>query len=318
MINLSSQDELTSPDTQESSGFRHPLRVGILGTGNIGTDLLMKVSRSKFLACTAFVGRRKQSPGLAAAQACGVRTSYDGINYFIDNPDCCDLVFDATSASGHTLHLPVLETLGIRTIDLTPAKLGCMCVPAVNGDDCFLASHINMVTCGGQAAIPAVFALAQSQPTIRSLEVVSSVASTSAGSATRANIDEYMHTTEDGIRQLTGIASKVMLNLNPALPHIDMQTTILAEVPELDLHQLYDALDPIIRRVQKYVPGYRLIFKPRAEGGRLVISLRTRGRGDFLPEYAGNLDIINCAAVVTAEQFAAYAPAMNDFVMAPD
>jgi acetaldehyde dehydrogenase len=265
----------------------------------------MKVRRSELLACSAFVGRREKSAGLATAQACGVRTSSRGIKYFLENPDCFDLLFDATSARGHADHLPALRSLGKRSIDLTPARLGRMCVPAVNGDDCTLESNINMVTCGGQAAIPVAYAIARSQRQIQSLEIISSVAAISAGPATRANIDEYLITTEHGVRELTGIRTcKVMLNLNPATPCIDMQTTILADIPDLDLVSLDEALGPMITRVQKYVPGYRLIFKPRREGGRLVVSLRTRGCGDFLPEYAGNLDIITCAAIVTAERFA--------------
>jgi acetaldehyde dehydrogenase len=291
--------------THDAARVARPLRVAILGSGNIGTDLLMKVQRSELLACGAFVGRRDKSPGLAAAKAWGVPTSSSGINYFLDNPDCFDLLFDATSARGHADHLPALRSLGKRSIDLTPAGLGPMCVPAVNGDTCTREANINMITCGGQAAIPVAFAIAKSQPQIQSLEIISSVASISAGPATRANIDEYLITTEYGVRELTGIRKcKVMLNLNPASPCIDMQTTILADIPDLDLASLDEALGSMIARVQEYVPGYRLLFKPRREGGRLVVSLRTRGCGDFLPEYAGNLDIINCAAIVAAERFA--------------
>lgn len=281
------------------------LRVAILGSGNIGTDLLMKVRRSRALECVAMIGRKPDSPGLARARELGLAASPDGIAYLTDHPECCDLVFDATSAEAHALHLPILKNLGKISIDLTPAGLGRMCVPAVNGDSCLEDRSVNLVTCGGQAAIPIACAIALSQPEVRELEVVSSLASRSAGPATRVNIEEYLLTTEKALGFFTGIRQcKAMLNLNPALPCMDMQTTILASVANPDVNSLNSRLWPIVAEVRRYVPGYEVIVGPMIENDRLVITLRVKGLGDFLPEYAGNLDIICCAAVATAERYA--------------
>jgi acetaldehyde dehydrogenase len=286
-------------------GPKRPLRVAILGSGKIGTDLLMKVRRSDKLSCTAMIGRTTRSDGLDWARACGVNTSDDGIGYLADNPECCDLVFDATSAGDHAIHLPVLQKLGKITIDITPARLGQMCVPAINSTECTNYTSVNMVTCGGQAAIPIAYAIATSQEHVSYLEVVSSVASPSAGPATRLNLDEYIHTTEAGLRHFTGVSDcKTMLNLNPAVPFIDMQMTIFATVENPDLAALTQVLQPLLRRVTHYTPGYELVVGPLVDGGRLVVTVRVRGLGDYLPAYAGNLDIINCAAVATAERYA--------------
>jgi acetaldehyde dehydrogenase (acetylating) len=281
------------------------LRVAILGSGIIGSDLLSKVLRSRTLTCAAFIGRTPQSPGLLRAHALGVATSHDGIKYLVNNPDCCDLVFDATSAADHTLHLPVLQSLGMISIDLTPAKLGRMCVPAVDASAHIDDSSVNMVTCGGQAAIPIAVAIAESQQDVSYIEVVSSVASVSAGPSTRLNLDEYILATEEGLRRYTGVKDcKTMLNLNPATPCIDMQLTIYATVTKPDLQKLDQMLQPLLARVTRYTPGYQITVGPVADEDRLIVTVQVRGVGDYLPAYAGNLDIINCAAVATAEKFA--------------
>ena len=281
------------------------MKIAIIGSGNIGTDLLVKVLRSKDLECGAFIGRSPDSKGLLKAQQLGVPTSHDGINYIIENPGCCDLVFDATSAKAHFENAPILDRLGKFVVDLTPAKVGKMCVPAVNLDECLKARNVNMITCGGQASIPMAYAIGQTQKDIEYIEVVSSIASRSAGPATRNNLDEYIHTTENGIKMFSGSKNtKAILNLNPADPCINMQTTIFAKVVNPDIEVLKPVVDKLIANIKHYVPGYELLVGPTVEDGRIVIIIRVKGLGDFLPEYAGNLDIINCAAVAIAERYA--------------
>jgi acetaldehyde dehydrogenase (acetylating) len=280
-------------------------RVAILGSGNIGTDLLVKVIRSSHLEAVAFVGRSFSSQGMIKASSLGIPCSDRSIKYFQEKADSIDLVFDATSAKDHTVHAPILRGLGIRAIDLTPAKMGPMCVPAVNTKGCLGEMNINMVTCGGQASIPIAYAIGQTQKDLDYVEVVSSIASKSAGPATRINLDEYIGTTEKGILEFSGAArSKAILNLNPASPCIDMQTTVFAKVARPDIEALKQVLLPMVEKIRAYVPGYQLIVGPLVENGRVVVMVRVRGLGDYLPEYAGNLDIINCAAIAMAEEYA--------------
>jgi acetaldehyde dehydrogenase (acetylating) len=281
------------------------LKVCILGSGNIGTDLLVKVLRSKYLECGAFVGRNLSSPGMQKATALGVPVSAEGIDYIVKNPHCCDLVFDATSAAGQKEHAPILKNLGKRVIDLTPAQIGQMGVPCVNLDDSLQEFNVNMITCGGQASIPIAHAIGKTQTGVDYIEVISSISSRSAGPATRQNLDEYIKTTEDGLKMFSGAArTKAILNLNPAEPCVDMQTTVLARVKDPDIEKLRDALTKLITEIQIYVPGYELILGPLFENGRIVVMVRVRGLGDYLPAYAGNLDIINCAAIALAEEYA--------------
>ncbi|MEZ4814789.1 MAG: acetaldehyde dehydrogenase (acetylating) [Bdellovibrionota bacterium] len=281
------------------------LKVAILGSGNIGTDLLIKVMRSPVLECGAFIGRNLNSAGMAKAQSMGVQVSAESIRYIEKNPQCCDLVFDATSAKDHLFHAPILEGLGKIAIDLTPAKIGEMCVPAVNMQDCLNLKNINMVTCGGQASIPVAYAIGQTQGEVDYIEVVSSIASRSAGPATRINLDEYIHTTEEGVRKFSKAhRTKAILNLNPAQPCINMQTTILAKCASPNIEKLKPELNKIVKIIQRYVPGYELIVGPVLENSRIVVMVRVKGLGDYLPAYAGNLDIINCAAVAMSEEFA--------------
>lgn len=281
------------------------VKVAILGSGNIGTDLLIKVLRSPYLDCTAFLGRNLSSPGIAKAQSLGVRVSAEGVEHIVKNPECCDIVFDATSAAAHREHAPVFEALGKIAIDLTPAKIGPMCVPAVNMRECLGSHNVNMVTCGGQASIPVAYVIGQTQREVDYIEVVSSIASRSAGAATRINLDEYIHTTELGLETFSGARrTKAILNLNPAQPCINMQTTVFAKVKEANLPALRTALSEMVTQIQRYVPGYELIVGPTLENERIVVMVRVRGLGDYLPAYAGNLDIINCAAIGMAEEYA--------------
>jgi acetaldehyde dehydrogenase (acetylating) len=281
------------------------VRCAIIGSGNIGTDLLIKVLRSPLLECSAFIGRNPTSPGMAKARSLGVTVSSDSIAHLEANPGCCELVFDATSAKDHKAHAPVIDKLGMVAIDLTPAQVGAMCVPAVNVTECLDHRNVNMVTCGGQASIPIAHAIGQAHDSVDYIEVVSSIASRSAGPATRINLDEYIHTTELGVKTFSRARrSKAILNLNPAQPCINMQTTIFAKVDEPRLDRLAALLGPLVERIRAYVPGYEILVGPTIEDGRIVVMVRVKGLGDYLPSYAGNLDIINCAAIAAAEEFA--------------
>lgn len=280
-------------------------RVVILGSGNIGTDLLFKVRKSKNLECTGFVGRGYNSIGMHTAMDLGVRCSDKGIEYITQNAHDIDLVFDATSAHAHDLHAPILAELGIPVINLTPAPIGLMTVPSVNGEIAQNILNLNMITCGGQASVPIAHAFGKVEAGISYVEVVSSIASKSAGPATRRNLDEYIRTTEAGVIKFSGAeGAKAILNLNPASPCIDMQTTIFAEMVDPNIEKLKKEVYEAVARVKRYVPGYELILGPLVENGRVVVTVRVRGAGDFLPPYAGNLDIINCAAIAMAEEFA--------------
>lgn len=283
------------------------LKVAILGSGNIGTDLLVKVLRSPFLTCSLFIGRNLSSRGMSKAIALGVPVSDLSIDAIIKNPDCCNLVFDATSALHHKHHAKILDELGKFVIDLTPARVGIMSIPAVNLQECLNYRNVNMVTCGGQASIPLAYVIGQIHEEVNYIEVVSTIASRSAGPATRVNIDEYIETTEEGIRSFSGCKNaKAILNLNPAQPCIDMQTTVFAKVEKPEMERLKKAIDTMVKRIQNYVPGYQLIVPPVLDNNRIVIMVRVKGLGDYLPSYAGNLDIINCAAIAVAEEYAKF------------
>lgn len=287
-----------------TSTVKKKLRVAILGSGNIGTDLLVKILRSPILECTLFIGRHSSSQGLKKACEYGVATSANSIDAIIDNPDCCDLVFDATSAKSHVYHASVLRELDKMVIDLTPSNIGEMITPAVKLDGIVNFRNINMISCGGQASIPMAYLLGQTHQ-IDYIEVVSSIASKSAGPATRANMDEYIETTEAALRKYSGCkTAKSILILNPAEPPIHMQTTISAKVAKPNLDKLKRPFEDMVREIQKYVPGYEVVVPPVYETNRIVIMVKVSGLGDFLPTYAGNLDIINCAAIAAAEKYA--------------
>jgi acetaldehyde dehydrogenase (acetylating) len=281
------------------------LKVAIIGSGNIGTDLLIKTLRSPHLECGAFIGRNLSSPGMVRAHSLGVTVSAEGIDYIKSNPNCCELVFDATSANGHLNHAPILKKMNKLVIDLTPAKVGLMSVPGVNLNDSLAQSNVNMVTCGGQASIPIAYAIGQTHADLDYIEVVSSISSRSAGPATRQNLDEYIKTTEDGLKEFSGATrTKAILNLNPAEPCVDMQTTIYARVKNPNIEKLSVKINALVEKIREYVPGYEVILGPIIENDRIVVMIRVRGLGDYLPAYAGNLDIINCAAIAMAEEYA--------------
>lgn len=286
----------------------HPdkkLKVAILGSGNIGTDLLIKCMRSQVLDCTYFIGRNMTSSGIVKAQSLGVRVSDKSIQAIIDEPESCDLVFDATSAKDAIQHWSILKPMNKVVLDMTPAKIGIMCIPAVNIDEALEHQNINMVTCGGQASAPMAYVIGQAIKDVEYVEVVSSIASRSAGPATRANLDEYIETTEAAIKQFSrSTNTKAILNLNPALPCIDMQTTVFAKVKNPDMDKLISAIKQMVDKIQAYVPGYNLLVTPIYEHGRIAVLVKVQGLGDYLPKFAGNLDIINCAAIAVAEKYA--------------
>lgn len=281
------------------------LKVGIIGTGNIGTDLLIKIQRSQYLECNIFAGRNLSSAGMIKAISMDVRVSDRGIDAIIEDPTLCDIVFDATSAANHLVHAPILKEMGKFVIDMTPAKVGILCVPAVNLDEAVNADNVNMITCGGQASIPIAYAISKAQPNLKYIETISTISSRSAGPATRINIDEYIAATEKGLQKFSGIEeTKAMLNLNPAKPAIDMQTTVITEIENPDMEKITKGVKDIVKMIQQYVPGYELIVAPTYDMGKLLTTVRVQGLGDYLPKFAGNLDIINSAAIAVAERYA--------------
>ena len=281
------------------------LNVAILGTGNIGTDLLLKVLRSEMLNCRLFAGRNLSSPGMTKGSLLGVSVSARGVQSILDLKDDVALVFDATSAEDHTRHAPLLRAAGLVAVDLTPAQVGRMCVPAVNLAACLDEPNVNMITCGGQASIPLAHVIAEVNPGLTYIESVSSIASRSAGPATRINLDEYLQTTERGLQLFTSCPrTKAILNLNPAQPCVHMQTTVMAKIASPDLPRTRERVAAMVAVIRRYIPGYQLILEPMVEHGRLVAMVRVDGLGDYLPRYAGNLDIMNCAAIAFAEAVA--------------
>ena len=281
------------------------IKAGIIGTGNIGCDLLIKIQRSKLLECSMFAGKNPDSFGIKIAKKMGVKTSYDSINAFLNEPDLCEVVFDATSAQAHIEHAPILKKLGGFTIDMTPSRVGKMCIPIINMEECLKVKNINMISCGGQDTTPIVKAIVDVHPETQYVEIVAHIASKSAGMGTRDNIDEYTQTTCDGIRAFTNIPkAKAIIILNPAEPPIIMHNTIFAQIKNPNLKLLKSGIFSVVNKIRQYVPGYRLTLGPIFENGRLTVMNEVEGSGDYLPKYAGNLDIINCAAITVAEEYA--------------
>jgi len=284
---------------------RKKARVAIIGTGNIGSDLLAKILRSQFLICVLFIGKNPDSPGIKRAEKLGISVSSDSIGAIIKNPDAFDIVFDATSADAHFIHAPILKKLHKYTIDLTPSRVGVMCVPILNLSEALSVMNVNMISCGGQANTPLVSAIMKVHPETSYVEIVSSISSKSAGIGTRNNIDEYTQTTSEGVVKLTGAPNvKTIIILNPADPPIFMHNTIYAQIEKPNINALVREVDAMVKKIQKYVPGYRLVLAPVYENNRVTIMNEVVGRGDYLPLYAGNLDIINCASVIVAEEYA--------------
>lgn len=283
------------------------MNVAIIGTGNIGIDLLCKIQKTEELTCVLFAGHRKDSAGIALAKKSGIHTSSDSIDAVVEMKDEIELVFDATSADGHRKHAPIIESLGIPAIDLTPAKIGKMCIPVLNAEECVKSNNINMITCGGQAMIPIACAVCNAckGKKINYLEIVASIASKSAGKATRQNIDEFTQTTKEALTEFTGVENaKAIIILNSAVPEQNMRNTLYFYVDDPDMVQVKFCVNEMVNQIQKYVPGYRMIVEPIFFDGKIVVTVEVRGAGDYLPTYAGNLDIITSAAIEMAQRYA--------------
>jgi acetaldehyde/propanal dehydrogenase len=285
------------------------IKCALIGPGNIGTDLLAKLQRSEVLEPVWMVGIDPQSDGLTRAREMGIKTTSDGVDGLLPHvlADGVQIAFDATSAYVHAENSRKLNALGVLMIDLTPAAIGPFCVPPVNlkalvGNK---AMNVNMVTCGGQATIPMVAAIASVQAVAYG-EIIATASSRSAGPGTRKNIDEFTRTTARAIREVGGaLQSKAIIVLNPAEPPIIMRDTVHCLTEETpDEEKITAAIHAMIAEVQKYVPGYKLVNGPVFDGKRVSVFLEVEGLGDYLPKYAGNLDIMTAAAARTAEMYA--------------
>jgi len=309
-------------------------KVAVIGSGNIGTDLMIKVMRlSDTLEMGAMVGIDPDSDGLARAARLGVPTTHEGVDGLIALPGFADIdvVFDATSAKAHVANAAKLAPYGKRLIDLTPAAIGPFVVPPVNGDAHLDAPNVNMVTCGGQATIPMVAAVSAVTP-VHYAEIVASIASRSAGPGTRANIDEFTETTSHAIEQVGGAArGKAIIVLNPAEPPLIMRDTVFCLIGEADHDAVRASVAAMAERVARYVPGYRLkqevqftpvdpaepvhtLLPPDAGPAvtRVSVFLEVEGAAHYLPAYAGNLDIMTSAALQVAESAARHDAALAE------
>jgi|TARA_B110000438_G_scaffold285285_1_gene315174 acetaldehyde dehydrogenase len=294
----------------------------IIGSGNIGTDLMLKIiNTSKSLNLTGVIGIDPESEGLAMAKSMNVSISSSGLQGFMEMPEYADtkIFFDATSAGAHQMHHDLIAKDGKQMIDLTPAAIGPYCVPVVNLSEHLQAQNVNMVTCGGQATIPMVAAVNQVS-NVRYAEIVASVSSKSAGPGTRANIDEFTQTTALGLEKVGGAdKAKAIIVLNPAEPPLLMRNTVFALCDPIDQKLVKESVELMVSKVQAYVPGYRLKQEVQFErfgsnnpcaipgygefeGLKASIFLEVEGAGHYLPKYAGNLDIMTSAAMGTAEE----------------
>ena len=283
------------------------VKVAVLGSGNIGTDLMIKLGRSELLELTAVIGIDPQSDGLRRARELGYAGVDTGIDGFLADPTLeADIVFDATSAKAHLYNAKVLKEAGIKVIDMTPAAVGPYVCAAVNIEDHLDKDNINLITCGGQATIPMVHAVNRVAP-VEYAEIVATIASKSAGPGTRANIDEFTETTSRAIEVVGGAKKgKAIMILNPAEPPIMMRDTVytLVEDGKMDEAAIRQSIAEMEKVVQSYVPGYRLRTEAIFDGNKVTIFLEVEGAGDYLPVYAGNLDIMTSAGVRIAEAFA--------------
>lgn len=282
------------------------IKVGIIGSGNIGTDLMIKVIRSEFLEMSVLIGIDPDSDGLKRAERAGIQTISTGIDGFLEQSELADILFDATSAKAHAYHVEKLKPLGKKIIDLTPAAIGPFVVPTVNLESQLEEAVVNMITCGGQATIPIVHAIQRVQD-VAYAEIVATISSKSAGPGTRANIDEFTQTTARAIEQVGGAKrGKAIIILNPAEPPVLMRDTVscLLEEEVKDTQKMEQSIQEIVEQVKAYVPGYRLKIEPLIEGKEVKVFIEVEGLGDYLPKYAGNLDIMTAAALKVGEVIA--------------
>ncbi|WP_432472405.1 acetaldehyde dehydrogenase (acetylating) [Amphritea sp. HPY] len=294
--------------------MRKKLKAAIIGPGNIGTDLLMKMMRSDWIEPVWMVGIDPDSEGLKRAKELGLKVSTTGVDGLVPHviEDDIRVAFDATSAYVHAENSRKLNELGVIMIDLTPAAIGPFCVPPVNLADHAknLEMNVNMVTCGGQATIPMVAAVSQVQE-VEYGEIIATVSSRSVGPGTRQNIDEFTRTTSGAVEKVGGAKQgKAIIIINPAEPPLMMRDTIHCQTSDTpNQAAITESVHRMVEQVQKYVPGYKLVNGPVFDGNKVSVFMEVEGLGDFLPKYAGNLDIMTAAGLRTAEMFAEEAEA---------
>ena len=297
------------------------INVAILGTGNIGTDLLFKIIKSPYLNCILFSGRSNLSPGIKKIKKTisqkknkskfkDLIVSSKSAQSLINESNKFDIIFDCTSAKFHKKNEKIFKNLNKKIINLTPTQNGYMCIPVLNLEECNKSIELNMVSCGAQSSVPVAYSLAKIfKKKIKYIETISTISSKSAGPATRLNLDEYIYTTQRAIRYFSGIKNaKAILNLNPAVPCINMQTTTYAQIEKSinksELKKFKNILKLTIIKMTKYIKGHKIIVEPIVTDNVISVKTSTIGRGDYLPKYAGNLDIINCAAIAAGEHYA--------------
>jgi acetaldehyde dehydrogenase len=286
------------------------ITAAIVGPGNIGTDLLVKLKRSSGIDVRYMVGVDPASDGLERARKLGVEASAGGVDWLLSRSELPDLVFEATSAKAHLANAPRYAAAGIQAVDLTPAMVGPLVCPVVNLAQHIAAPNINMITCGGQATIPMVHAVARVAP-VPYAEIVASIASRSAGPGTRANIDEFTETTSRAVTRVGGAArGKAVIILNPVEPPMIMRDTVFCAIPpDADQAAITASIEAMVAEVSRYVPGYAMRTAPQFDEprpgwdgqARVAVFLEVRGNGDYLPPYAGNLDIMTAAAARVGE-----------------
>ena len=288
------------------------MKVAIIGSGNIGTDLMKKMLHSEVLDLTTMIGIDPNSEGLKMAKEHGLHTITNGIEGFIENPDLADILYDATSAKAHIIHSEVVKKLGKKIIDLTPAAIGPFVVPPVNLNDHLQERNVNMITCGGQATIPIVHSVNQVAE-VEYAEIVATISSRSAGPGTRANIDEFTVTTAKGLEVIGGAKrGKAIIILNPAEPPILMRDTIYCLVKgKVDEEAITQSIKKMVSKVKEYVPGYRLRTDPIIEDNKVTVFVEVEGSGDYLLSFAGNLDIMTASALKVGEEIAKHSIAQQ-------
>jgi acetaldehyde dehydrogenase len=290
------------------------MKVVIIGSGNIGMDLMYKVLKSPFLEMGLLIGLNSDSERLIKAKQLGVPTSDQGIRALTDNPQAGDIVFDATTAKAHLEHAPIIKELGKVVIDMTPAGIGTWVVPAFNLEENLDKDNINLVSCGGQAVIPLVTAVSRVVD-VEYAEAVNASASRGVGPGTRANVDEYTAITGKSMVQLgRAKTAKALIVINPAEPPIKMHNTVFCVVKKLNnenIPRIGKSIDDVIEKIKSYVPGYEMTTPPQFDPERKLVTVMVEieGAGDYLPKYAGNLDIITQAGIAVAERFAREAAA---------
>ncbi|GMA49707.1 acetaldehyde dehydrogenase [Alicyclobacillus contaminans] len=290
------------------------LTAAIVGSGNIGTDLMIKLMRSEWIEPRWMIGIDPDSDGLRRAKDAGLEVSSEGLAAVLDKGARPDMVFDATSAKAHVRHAKLLREAGIQAIDLTPAARGPYVIAAVNLQEHLNSPNVNMVTCGGQATVPIVHAVSRVVG-VSYAEIVATIASRSAGPGTRANIDEFTQTTARALEVIGGARQgKAIIILNPAEPPILMRDTIYCVMDAADANtreRVRESIHEMVQQVQTYVPGYRLNREPIFQDELVSVSIEVEGLGDYLPVYAGNLDIMTAAAVKFGEEFAKHRMAVK-------